>query len=425
MNLQSVAGQGLHLADVVSLALLVSGGIIVVGFLSNLLFERTGFPDMLLLIILGAVVGPGLGLFAGSSVIALAPYLAALALLFILFDGGIRMNIYQVVAESPRAAVLAVSGFALSLVAVAVFMIYVVNVPLLYAVLFGSIYGGSSSVAVVSLASKIKMSETASTVLKLESAITDILCIVVSLAVIDIILTGQMDYVDVAKVIVARFSTGAVIGIVVGFLWLSTLRRIVRAPYAYMLTLAMVLFSYAFSEYLGGSGALSSLVLGIVLGNEMEIYQMFKLKRHEYVVDEGLRRFESEIAFLIRSFFFVYLGLIATIGNVQIVIIGVGLSLLLLLVRFGAVSFITARSELRKERPIMSAMLTRGLAAAVLATLPLQYASVDPTFDQLSSTYINIALVIIVSTAIIATIGSFLHHIKKASKPNHHVIRLE
>jgi ABC-type glucose/galactose transport system permease subunit len=73
----------------------------------------------------------------------------------------------------------------------------------------------------------------------------------------------------------------------------------------------------------------------------------------------------------------------------------------------------------------MSAMLTRGLAAAVLATLPMQYANVDPTFEQLSSTYINIALVIIVSTAIIATIGSFLYHIKKASKPNHNVIRLE
>ncbi len=401
------------MSDVVALALLVSSGIIVVGFLSNLLFERTGFPDLLLLIALGAVVGPGLGLFDVSSVMSLAPYLAALALVFILFDGGIRMNIYQVVAGSPRAAVLAISGFVLSVIAVTVFMVYIVNVPILYAILFGSIYGGSSSVAVVSLASKIKMSETSSTILQLESAITDILCIVVSLAVIEIILTGQMDYGVVARVIVGRFSTGAVIGVVIGFLWLSMLRELVKAPYAYILTLGMVLFAYAFSEYLGGSGALSSLVLGILLGNETEIYKMFKMKRQSNVVDEGLRRFESEIAFLIRSFFFVYLGLIATFGNVHIVITGVVLSLLLLLVRFGAVSLATARSGLGKERPLMSVVLTRGLAAAVLATLPMQYASVDPTFADLAPTYINVAIVIIVITAIICTVGSFLYHIRK------------
>ena len=76
--------------DSVSLALVVSALIIVIGFLSNYLFERTGLPDMLFLIILGYVVGPLLRLL-DSSVSTLAPYLAALALVFILFDGGSRL----------------------------------------------------------------------------------------------------------------------------------------------------------------------------------------------------------------------------------------------------------------------------------------------------------------------------------------------
>ncbi len=71
------------MSDAIALALLLGGGIIVIGFLSNLLFERTGFPDMLLLIILGAILGPILGLFEPSSIMSLAPYLAALALVFI------------------------------------------------------------------------------------------------------------------------------------------------------------------------------------------------------------------------------------------------------------------------------------------------------------------------------------------------------
>jgi cell volume regulation protein A len=398
------------LSDAITLALLLGGGIIVIGFLSNLLFERTGFPDMLLLIILGAILGPVLGLFEPSSITGLAPYLAALALVFILFDGGMKMNIYRVVSESPRAVTLAVSGFAVSVIAVSLFMIFFVNVPTLYAILFGSIYGGSSSVAVVSLASKIKMSEKASTILILESAITDILCIVVSLVIIDVILTGQVDYAIVGKSIVGRFAIGAVIGVIFGISWLSMLRRVNRAPYAYMLTLAVVLFAYACSEYLGGSGPLCSLLLGMVLGNEKQIHQILRMKDQNTVtvVDEGLRRFESEIAFLIRSFFFVYLGLIATINSFQAVVVGVILSLLLLLVRYGAVSLATVRSGLKEERPLMWVIMTRGLAAAVLATLPLQYANTNETFARLASTYVNIAVVVILSTAIICTIGVFL-----------------
>jgi len=50
-------------------------------------------------------------------------------------------------------------------------------------------------------------------------------------------------------------------------------------------------------------------------------------------------------------------------------------------------------------------MLTRGLAAAVLATLPMQYQSESPIFAELSSLYINLAVIIILATAIIATLG--------------------
>jgi cell volume regulation protein A len=396
--------------DPVTLALILGGSIIVIGFLGNYLFERTGFPDMLWLIVLGLLLGPVTGLVDAGSIMSLAPYLAALALVFILFDGGMAMNIYRVFSESPRAAVLAVAGFAVNVIATTLFMMYIVipDKPLLYSLLFGTILGGSSSIVVISLASRIKISEKCSTILSLESAITDILCIVLSLVVIEIILKGAaVDLTTIGQSIASRFSTGAVLGVVFGFIWLSVLKRIAKASYAYMLTLAVVLLAYAFSEFLGGSGSLCSLLFGIMLGNEKEIYKIFKMERPpNTVVDVGLKRFESEVAFLLRTFFFVYIGLIVTIGNIITVITGVILSLMLLLVRFGAVTFATTRcNELVKERPIMGVMLTRGLAAAVLATLPMQYQSESPIFAELSSLYINLAVIIILATAIIATLG--------------------
>jgi cell volume regulation protein A len=358
---------------------------------------------MLFLIILGITFGPVLRVFNPSDVTGLAPYISALALVFILFDGGMRMDVRQVLSHSPRAVLLAVLGFLFSVFVVSLFMVLFLRTSLPYGFLFGSIYGGSSSIVVISLAAKIKVSQKCSTTLILESATTDILCIVISLAIIGIIMTGQANYAVVSLGIARKFIVGATLGIVFGLSWLILLKRVISISFSYMLTLAILLLAYALSEYLGGSGALSSLLFGLTLGNEREIPGIAKREiASGTVVDEGLKRFESEIAFLIRTFFFVFLGLIATISNIGFLFFGITLSLLLLLVRFGAVWIATIRSELKSERPIIAVVLTRGLAAAVLATLPIQYGLLY------SDVFINLAVVIIVSTAIIATVGVFI-----------------
>jgi len=404
------------LFDPVTLALIIAGAIIVIGFLSNYLLERKGLPDMLFLIVLGMLVGPATGLVDASTIMGFAPYLAVLALVFILFDGGMTMNIYHVFSETPRAAVLAAAGFTLSTIAssLLIYFLLVPNFPFLYALLFGTIVGGSSSIIVMSLASRIKLSEKGSTLLRLESALNDILCIVLSLVVIEIItLGGTVDIPTIARSLASRFSIGAMLGIVIGIGWLSTLKRIVKASYSYMLTLGIALLAYALSEILGGSGALCSLLFGIMLGNEKAIYGILRMKKPpDQVVDPGLKRFESEIAFLLRAFFFVYIGLIVTLPKLTTVIAGILLALSLLLIRYGVVNVATIRSKLTPERGIMSLLLTRGLASAVLATLTLQYAdpvkypSIGTIFQQLSPLYISMTVVVILATALIATVGT-------------------
>ncbi len=264
------------LVDSVSVALIISALIILIGFLANYLFDRTGLPDMLILIFLGAVFGPILGVFDPTAIKSFAPYIAALALAYILFDGGIGLNIRRVLNNGPKAVLLAVLGFVFSVLGVGAFMVFVFNVPLLYGLLFGSIFGGSSSVAVVSLASKIKISEKGSITLILESAITDILCIVISLSIIDILVTGQANVSAIGLGIAGKFLIGAAIGLALGLAWLFALKRVASIPFSYMLTLGIVLLGYAASESLGGSGALSALLFGLILGNERDILKIFR-----------------------------------------------------------------------------------------------------------------------------------------------------
>ncbi len=391
------------MVDTVSSALMISASVIIIGFIANYLFKRTHLPDMLILIFIGALCGPILGAFDPIAVQSFAPYIAALALVYILFDGGLGLTISKVLSHSPRAVALAALGFVFSVLITALVTIVAFEVPVLYGLLFGSIYGGSSSIVVISLASRIKMSEKASTTLILESAITDILCIVVSLALIGVIATGQTNYASIFVGIGGKFLIGAGIGIFVGIIWLLMMRRVNSLPFSYILTLAVVLFTYAFSESLGGSGALSALLFGLVLGNELQILSFFKLEGDgQAIVGDGLRRFEAEIAFLVRTFFFVFLGIIATISSATMLVVGVMLSVLLFVVRYGAVWLTTIKCELRSEARIMSAILTRGLAAAVLATLPAQFGL------EYADLFINVAVVVIVTTAIIATVGVFV-----------------
>jgi cell volume regulation protein A len=394
------------------------------GFLANYLFKRTGLPDMLILIFLGAIFGPILRVFDPTAVQRFAPYIAALALAYILFDGGMGLSIKKVISQSPRALLLALLGFVFSMLGTATFMVLVFDMPLLYGLLFGSICGGSSSVVVISLASKIKISDKGSTTLILESAVTDILCIVVSLAFIGVLANGQTNVLGIGEGIIGKFLIGAGIGIVIGFSWLFALRKVAAMPFSYILTLATVLFSYAVSEIIGGSGALSALLFGLILGNEKEILNFLNLQDNEngkisLMVSRGLKRFESEFAFLIRTFFFAFLGMIASFSSWTLLLSGIGLSVILFAVRYGAVWLSTMKTALQKERQIMTVILTRGLAAAVLATLPAEYGL------QYSDLFINIGVVIIIATAIIATVGTMIIARQQAGngKPLHFLTR--
>lgn len=69
---------------------------------------------------------------------------------------------------------------------------------------------------VLSLVSRMDISDRFETVLSLESVFDDVLCAVCSLAVIGIIITGQTDSAIIAREIAGQFSIGAVIGAAFG-----------------------------------------------------------------------------------------------------------------------------------------------------------------------------------------------------------------
>jgi cell volume regulation protein A len=388
------------LIEQVYLPLLLAAVVIIIGSLGSYLFRKTGVPDMLFLVFLGVLFGPILGFIKLEVIAPLAPYLAVLALIIILLDGGMNLKLQRLVSESPRAAVLAILSFLLSVILIAFITRDALHFKWTEGLLVGSILGGSSSIVVVSLASKLKISDKGATTLVIESAISDILCVIATLTMIDVITSGLPALNALLRVVTSHFTTGAVFGLILGLIWLGILSRMKDEPYRYMLTLAVLFLTYLISEYLGGSGALSVLVFGVILGNEEGISNLLHRKDRPIVMDESFRRLESEFAFLIKTFFFVYLGLIVHFPNITLVTIGIIISIFLLVVRYPSVRIATFRSTFSQDRKIMTVVFTRGLAAAVLAVLPQEFNLPN------SDIYMPIALTVILTTAIITTIGA-------------------
>ena len=285
----------------------VVGAIIAVGFLSNALFKKTGFPDTLFLMLIGIILGPLLGVFLREEMLPFTPFLTTLTLMMILFEGGLNMEIYKVLSQSIRATILGVLYVLAAMAFVALFGYFVLGLGWLEALLLGPMTAGTSSVVIIPLVSKLSINEEVGVTLSLESTITDVLNIVLVITFLQMYISGLVSVAEVASTIVTRFAVGALLGFLVGLVWIKVLGITKKQEFTYMLTIAALILCYVASEILGGSGSLSALLFGLVLGNYSEIYSVFSKKTGLGYMTESksnLRRIQGELSFLIRAFFF-------------------------------------------------------------------------------------------------------------------------
>jgi len=396
--------------DPAVIAFFVAAVIIILGFLGEEFFKRTSIPDSILLLLFGVLLGPIFHLFVHEELLAITPYFAALALIIILFDGGLNMNIYEAVKNSPRALVLAISGWILNVLVTTALCKVLLGWRLLDGLLLGSIIGGGSSIIVIALIRKVKTTKEVETVLSLESILTDVLCTVGAFTAINILLSGEVSLGTALGSVGIAFGVGILVGLGFGVAWLVILEKLKGKPNAYMLTLAVLFLTFVVATNLGGNGALSALFLGLMIGNSRPIAKLLKF-RTTVSIDDNVRDFHCQISFLIRSFFFVFTGLLFSLSSLASVFLGLFLSFAFLGIRFVVVKMATVKSELHEAETLMTIMFPRGLAAAVLASLPLTM--LGPSYQV----FPEIAFIVILTTIMICTIGVAVLKKRKSHSP--------
>jgi cell volume regulation protein A len=192
------------------------------------------------------------------------------------------------------------------------------------------------------------------------------------------------------------------------------MHKIRKEQFSYIVTLAVVFLIYSFTEqWWGGAGALSCLTFGLVLGNGKKILKMLKYSKEGFEMDIETKQFHSLFSFVIRTFFFVYLGMMVSFQRIEFILIGIIVLIALLVFRYIAVWITTFKGGFEKDdKQTMTVLMPRGLAAAILAINfgPMIIGELGLSSD-LSSFFKDIAFVVILGTAIITTVGvSIISH---------------
>ena len=376
--------------------LLAASVVIIMGVLGEAFFKKTGIPDVLFLMVLGIIIGPVLGIIQPEAVLQIVPYFAAVALIIIMFDGGLNLHIGKVLKTAHFAVILVIVGFAVSVGIVSVFAHYGLGWEWIDSVLLGSIVGGSSSIIVFGLVKKLHISEEAKSMLNFESALTDIFAVIVAFVLFEAILSGEFSLDLLGVTIGKAVMVGLVLGFGVGIPWMFIISKLKNAQHSYMLTIGMLFMLFFLATSFGESGALTALVFGLMLGKKNYFTRVLKIKFPEDLIDDSLH---NQVTFLVRAFFFVFVGLLASFAQIEYVIFGVIAAIAIYIGRIIITKTVLVRGFSKLDVKVTSVMIPRGLAAAVLATFPLSMGL--PNADA----YPQIIFFVVITTVIITTIG--------------------
>lgn len=369
------------------------------------IFEKTKIPDVLLLIIMGIIGGPILNIVSVEDFGKVGSILSSLALIIILFESGVTLNIQSIRQALASTLVMALLFFGVSVAVISLIGISLLQLTPMQGVLLGAIVGGTSSAVVIPMVKGLNMTSKTETSLILESAITDVLCIVLVFGLLEAAANPdvQVSVSDLTIKILSSFFFAFLIGLLGSVIWLLVLNSVRQFPNTILSTFAFVFILYGIAELLKVSGAITALAFGFFLTNYVKFDTLFKLnrfhKRKLALITDVEKSIYAELVFIFKIFFFLFLGISIKFADFWVAFYAAVITLGVYFVRLVFSRLLVGRATLRKEASIISIMTPKGLAAAVLAGMPLAYGVQNGELIQ--NTTFLVVLYSIVLTAVL------------------------
>lgn len=339
----------------------IPAALLVIAVVANRLSRWTRVPDIIVLLLLGITLGPVLKWVNPQNFESMTRILGMLALILILFEGGVELRLKEVIRYSPGGLLLALVSFGLTVGIVAFLAHFTLRLAWMDGAILGSVLGSTSAAVVLPAIKQIKAPDAIKITLTLESSLGEILAVLTAGTLI-----GLQSDTPVVEGLITGFGhdvfVDVALGIVAGIVWSRVWPLIADQQFGNALNLGTVLGVFAIGRFAGGSGLLAELVFGLTLAN---------LPRTPEMAQRGKRMlaFHSELTFLVRSFFFVVLGIMAQFVDRAYLLPILGILAAIVVARWLAVRATSwsIRDITKSDTELLTLMFPRGLITAVLA----------------------------------------------------------
>ena len=335
--------------------------LLVIAVIANRLSRWTRVPDIIVLLLMGVGLGPILHWVDPTHFSFVIRILGMLALILILVEGGLELRLKEAIRYSPGGILLALVGYGCTVGLVACVARLLLHMSWLDSSLLGAVLGSTSASVVLPAIQQIAAPEAVKITLTLEASLGEIIAVLT---------VGSLVGLEGSQPIFQGLITGfghhilvdVSVGVIAGVAWSRLWPLFASQQFGNALNLGMVLGVFSVGRYAGGSGLLAELVFGLTLAN---------MPRTPHLTRQGARMmaFHSELTFLVRSFFFVLLGIMAQFVSRAYVVPILGILVALVLARYAAVR--ATRWSIRDVQPadteLLFLMMPRGLITAVLA----------------------------------------------------------
>lgn len=381
---------------------------LLAGVVAQSLARHLHLPGIVVLLIAGVSLGPdGLGWVQprelGDGLFTIVDFAVAV----ILFEGGLNLQMSRLRRQGTTIRRLITVGAIITMVGGALAAHLWVGFGWMESLLFGALVIVTGPTVIGPLISELRLKRRVSTVLEAEGVLIDPIGAILAVVILELALSGDPGSLLIAQsgAGLARVGSGAVLGILAGFVLARALRisRLLPEGLQNVFVLSSVLLLYAGAErVLSHSGVLAVTVAGVVVGNTRS------------PVERDLREFKDQLTVMLIGLLFVMLAADVRFEHVRALgWAGLGVvAILVLVVRPLGVWFCTLGSDLeRGDRLFIAWVAPRGIVAAAIASLvaaDLERAEIPGGTELRALVFLTISLTVALAGLTAGPIGNLL-----------------
>ena len=279
----------------------------VIGIVLGRLSEILKIPDVILYLIAGILVGPAvLNIIDMNSFSVANNYILTFGSAYILFEGGKEINLRVLNKVKISVGMLATVGVIVSTIVVGVISKNVFNLPIMTALLLGSVIASTDPAALIPVFRQVNIKDKIKQTVVSESAFNDAVAAILVSTLLGVVTSGEFSAMESIKELLIAAGVGIGVGVIVGYLltvFMSDKKIGVFHSYAPIISILKVGLAYEISVHLGGSGYMAVFIAGLISGNR----KLFGLWIPEYDF-QSIHHFAESVSTMFRMSIFVLLG---------------------------------------------------------------------------------------------------------------------